>query len=160
MGLPRAGRSDQEDVALLDSHIVQIRIGDDRIRSAPIPAIDETLEMIRDTQGEASLGDVLPDDVLVEVGKQGLGGRDRRRGVLPLMVAQEAGLAPGRAGVGAWSGPDRLSGAEAADAGGWIEAAIVEREVRVEAEVFKIDTRVRSPSISPASRCQHQSGPQ
>jgi hypothetical protein len=74
--------------------------------------------MIRDTQGEASLGDVLPDDVLVEVGKQGLGGRDRRRGVLPLMVAQEAGLAPGRAGVGAWSWADRLSGAEAADAGG------------------------------------------
>ena len=77
MGLPRAGRTDQQDVALLHDHMPEIGVGDDRIRSAPFPAIHETLEVVGDAQGEASLGDVLPYHELVQVGDQGLGGGDR-----------------------------------------------------------------------------------
>ena len=47
------------------------------IGSVPIPGIDETLEVVGDAKGEAPLGDVLPDHVLVQVGDQGLGGWDR-----------------------------------------------------------------------------------
>ena len=57
-------------------HIVQVRVGDDRIRSAPFPAIHETLEVVADAQGEPSLGDGLPDHELVQVGNQGLGSGD------------------------------------------------------------------------------------
>ena len=45
--------------------------------ASSIPGIDETLVVIGDAQGEPPLGDVLPDNILVEVGDQGLGGRDR-----------------------------------------------------------------------------------
>ena len=41
--LPRAGRIVQEDVALLDSHILKIGIGDDRIRIVPIPRVCDPL---------------------------------------------------------------------------------------------------------------------
>jgi hypothetical protein len=57
-------------------HIVQVRVGDDRIRSAPFPAIHETLEVVADAQGEPPLGNVLPNHVLVEMGDQGLGSGD------------------------------------------------------------------------------------
>ena len=58
-------------------HILQIGIGDDRIGSVTIPGIDETLEVVGDAEGEPPLGDVLPDNELVEVGDQGLGRGDR-----------------------------------------------------------------------------------
>ena len=77
MGLARAGRTDQQDVGLLDSHILQVGVGDDRVGSVTIPGIDETLEVVGDAEGEPSLGDVLPNHELVEVGDQGLGSRDR-----------------------------------------------------------------------------------
>ena len=77
MGLPTAGRTDQEDVGLLHDHIPKVGIGDDGIGSVSIPGIDETLEMVRHAEGEPPLGDVLPDHELVEVGDQGLGRRDR-----------------------------------------------------------------------------------
>jgi len=76
MGLARAGSTDQEDVALFDSHIVQVGVGDDGIGGITIPCIDEPLEVVADAQGEASLGDSLSDHELVEVGDQGLGGRN------------------------------------------------------------------------------------
>ena len=46
VGLPRTRGTDQEDVGLLDSHIVQVGVGDDRIGSASIPGIDESLEVV------------------------------------------------------------------------------------------------------------------
>ena len=92
MGLARPGRTNQQDVALLNSHIVQVGIGDDGIRGGPIPAIDETFEVVADAQGEASLGDGLPDDELIEVGDRVLGEGIEARSAC-LMVAQGAGLA-------------------------------------------------------------------
>ena len=77
MSLARARRSDQKDVALLNSHIVQVGVGDDGIGSATIPGIDDPLVVVADAKCEPPLGDVLPDNMLVEVGDQGLGRRDR-----------------------------------------------------------------------------------
>ena len=77
MGLARAGRTNQQDVGLLHDHIPEIGVGDDRIGSIPIPGIDDPLEVVADAEGEAFLGDVLPNHVLVQVGNQGLGGWDR-----------------------------------------------------------------------------------
>ncbi len=76
MGLARAGRTDEEDVGLLDSHIVQVGVGDDGIGSIPIPGIDDPLEVVRDAEGEPPLGDGLTDHELVQVGDQGLGSGD------------------------------------------------------------------------------------
>ena len=45
--------------------------------ASSIPGIDETLEMVADAEGEPPLGDVLPNHILVKVGDQGLGRRDR-----------------------------------------------------------------------------------
>ena len=83
MGLARAGWTDEQNVGLLDSHIVQVGVGDDGIRIAPFPAIDEALEVVGDAQGEPPLGDVLPDHELVKVGDQGLRGRNRGGPSLP-----------------------------------------------------------------------------
>ena len=52
---------------LLNSHILQVSVGDDRIGRVVIPGIDEPLEVVGDAEGELSLGDVLPDHELVEV---------------------------------------------------------------------------------------------
>ena len=77
MGLARAGRSDKQDVGLLHDYISEVGIGDDRIGSVFVPGIHETFEVVADAQGEPPLGDVLPDDELIEVGDQGLGRWDR-----------------------------------------------------------------------------------
>ncbi len=77
MGLARARRTDEQDVRLLDPHILQIGIGDDRVRRTTIPGIYETLAVIRHAQGEPPLGDVLPNHELVQVGDDGSGGWDR-----------------------------------------------------------------------------------
>jgi hypothetical protein len=42
----------------------------------PIPGVHEPLEMIRYGEGKPSLGDILPDHVLVEMGNKGLRRRD------------------------------------------------------------------------------------
>ena len=47
------------------------------------PGIDDPLEVVSDAQGEASLGDSLPDHELVQVGDQGLGSGDRGEECFP-----------------------------------------------------------------------------
>lgn len=128
-------------------------IGDDRIGSATVQGIDETLEVYRYAESEASLGDVLPNRMLVQVSDQGLEGGDR---------GEECFL---RGSLGSWGGlqdrlrlgcglSDRLCGAEAADAGGWIEATLEEWDVSVEVKgaarrfVGHRDTEVRGVSES------------
>ena len=94
VGLARAGRSDQEDVALLHDHIPEIGIGDDGIGSITIPGIDDPLEVVGDAQGEPPLGNVLPDHELVRWATRVLGvGIDAKRASLE-----------GRSGGGAGSG--------------------------------------------------------
>jgi hypothetical protein len=58
---------------------VQVRVGDDWVASLLIPAIDEALEVIADAEGEPPLGEILPNDVLVEVGGEGVAWRTRAR---------------------------------------------------------------------------------
>ena len=132
MGLARAGRTDQEDVGLLHDHIPEVGVGDDRIGSVTIPGIDEPLEVVADAEGEASLGDVLPDHELVQVGDQGLGGGDRgEEGFLRGSLRRRGWLWNGLGSdLGEGSGC-----AEGADACRRIEAALKERDVGVEAEV-------------------------
>jgi len=77
VGLPGAGRTDQGDVGLLDSYIVQVGVGDDGVEGVFVPGIDEALEVVRYAKGKPPFCDVLPDYMLVEVGNQGLGGWDR-----------------------------------------------------------------------------------
>jgi hypothetical protein len=55
------GRPALEDVAFLDSHIPEIRIGDDRVGIVTIPGIGEMLEVVGYSEGEPPLGDVLTD---------------------------------------------------------------------------------------------------
>src|SRR5271157_1381965 len=62
---------------MLDFSIVQVKVGDDRIGSVTIPGIDDPLEMVGDAEGEPPLGDVLTDNMLVQVGNQAFGGWDR-----------------------------------------------------------------------------------
>ena len=69
--------TDEQDVGLLHDHIPKVGVGDDRIRSATIPDIDETLVVVGNTKSKSSLGDSLPDHKLVQVGDQGLGRWDR-----------------------------------------------------------------------------------
>jgi len=52
---------------LLDAHILEVRIDNDRIGRVMIPCIDETLEMVEDARGESPFGDGLPDHKLIEV---------------------------------------------------------------------------------------------
>ena len=52
---------------------MQVGVGDDGIGSVTIPGIDDPLEVVGHAEGEASLGDGLPDHELVQVGDQGLG---------------------------------------------------------------------------------------
>ena len=42
-----------------------------------LPSIDESLEVVADVQSEASLGEILPDDELIEMCNQGFRGWDR-----------------------------------------------------------------------------------
>ena len=64
--------------------------------AATIPGIDEPLEVVADAEGEPPLGDVLPDDVLVQVGDQGLGGRDRgEEGFLRRSLRRRGGFGDG-----------------------------------------------------------------
>ena len=84
----------------------------------------------RHTEGEPPLGDSLPDDVLVQVGDQDLGGGDRcQKGFLGRALWGRDWL---------WNGlGDFFEGsgcAEAADAGWWIEAALEDSDVVIEAE--------------------------
>ena len=72
MGLPEPGDRSGGCWTSPSTHS-EIGVGDDRIGSVTIPAIDETLEMVAHAQGEPSLGNVLPNHELVEVGDQGLG---------------------------------------------------------------------------------------
>ena len=74
---------------------MQVGVGDDRIGSVPVPGIDDPLEMVADAEGEPPLGDVLPDHELVQVGDQGLGGRDR---------GEPSASLEGRSGGGVGSG--------------------------------------------------------
>ncbi len=73
MGLPAARGTDEQDVGLLHEDIPKIGVDDDRIGSFFVPRIDEALVVVGYTQGEPSLGDVLPNDMLVQVGDQGFG---------------------------------------------------------------------------------------
>jgi hypothetical protein len=77
MGLARAAGTDEQDVGLLHDHIPEIGVGDDGVGGVFVPGIDESLEMVGDAKGEASLGDLLTDDELIEVGDYGLGRWDR-----------------------------------------------------------------------------------
>ena len=96
MGLARTGGTDQEDVGLFDDDIPQVGVGDDRIGSFTVPGIDEALVVIADAQGEPPLGDVLTDDVLVQVSDQGLGRRDRcQKGFLRWSLRRRCGLGTG-----------------------------------------------------------------
>ena len=82
--------------------------------------------MVGDAEGEASLGEVLPDDMLVQVGDEGLGRRDRGE---PFF---SGGSHRGRCGFGDRLGRDLGEGSgctDAADAGCRLEAAHEERDV-------------------------------
>ena len=74
MGLARAGRTDQQDVGLLDSHIPQIGVGDDRVGGVLSQVSTNRLKWFGDAKGEPPLGDILPNHELVQVGNQDLGG--------------------------------------------------------------------------------------
>src|SRR5271157_1125510 len=132
MGLARAAGTDEQDVALLHDHIPEIGVGDDRIGGVTIPAIDETLEVVTDAQGEASLGDSLPDHELVQVGDQGLRGRNRGEPSLT------GGSLRGRSWLWNGLGGDLGEGsgcAEGADACRRIEAALKKRDAGVETKI-------------------------
>ena len=104
------------------------------IRQIASAAVDLTAAQssVSSPKRAGSLGDVLPDDVLVEVGDQGLGCRDRgEAGFLGRTLRRRGGLWNGLGSdLGEGSGC-----AEGADAGRWIEAALKEWKVRVEAEI-------------------------
>ncbi len=83
-------------------------------------------------EGQPPLGDVLADHELVQVGNQGLGGRDRgEEGFLrrALRGWNRLGLWL-RVGLG-----DSMGGAAAADADDRVDAAFIQRDVQVEAEI-------------------------
>ena len=96
--------------------------------ASPFPGIDEPLEMVGHAEGEPPLGDVLPDHELVQVGDQGLGGRDRgEEGFLRGSLRRRGWLWNGLGSdLGEGSGC-----AEGADACRRIEAALKERDVGV-----------------------------
>jgi hypothetical protein len=86
--------------------------------------------VIRHAQGEPSFCDGLPDHELVQVGDNGSGGWDRgEESFLGRALGRRRWLWNGLGDLGKGSG---CTGA--ADAGGWIEAAIEERDALVEAE--------------------------
>jgi hypothetical protein len=85
MGLP----------ALLDSYIVRINVGDDRVGIVSVPGIDEALEVIRDAEGEPPLG----DSHAGRGGRPRSWGKERRRGGLLGKVVRGAGAVRGVAGV-------------------------------------------------------------
>ena len=60
----RTGRTDHDDVALFDLHIVIVAFG---------VVAEQTLVVVVDRYGEVFFGIVLPDDVLVEIGFDLLG---------------------------------------------------------------------------------------
>ena len=120
--------------------------------ASSIPGIDDPLEVVAHAQGEASLGDGLTDDELVQVGNQGLGGWDRgETGFL-------GGSLRGRGWLWNGLGSDLGEGsgcAEGADACRRIEAAFKESDVVIEAKgtarafVGHTDTRAGGTSRPP-----------
>jgi hypothetical protein len=74
--LAAAGRTDEQDVGLLDSYIVQVGICDDRIGTVTVPGVYEPLEVAGDAQGEPPLGEILSDDELIEVTDDAFGSGD------------------------------------------------------------------------------------
>src|SRR5690606_7335298 len=106
--LPRAGRPDEEDVALLELDVVVV---------VEVVLGVEPLVVVVDGDGEGALGAVLPDDVLVE------GGLDLARGEAAVGARAAAAPALGRGGgVGREVGLD--------DAAGVVDAPVADVDLR------------------------------
>jgi hypothetical protein len=118
------------DVALLYPYLTQIVVGHEGLVGNP--GIHDSLEVVADAQGKTPLGEFLSDDEPVEVGDDRLGGRNESKPFLPRRRHRRSGwLGSGlRRDVG-----DRLGGAEAADVDEGVDAAFVQRNAWVVAEV-------------------------
>ena len=70
------------NIGLLDPHIVQIWIGDDRFGIVTIQGIVETFEVVADAKTERSVGEIMTDYKLIEMRCQRFWRKDRGKACL------------------------------------------------------------------------------